>query len=191
MDEWLIEEACSSCSYPPMGGTCVYFVRAASGGRSASSNASTPRFRARPLATFAARKLLASLVGRPDAFGAGGSSTLGIRDTDRNAPQYKPRLGRSSRRRAGLPPSAAHTAYSNYATISTLLLRRSGHVLCAKSSERNHTCRPAQRKILQTTPLPKQPQVPKQQRGRLELHLFPARLCASARGAGRAAELPT
>ena len=118
-------------------------------------------------------------------------STLGIRDTDRNAPQYKPRLGRSSRRRAGLPPSAAHTAYSNYATISTLLLRRSGHVLCAKSSERNHTCRPAQRKILQTTPLPKQPQVPKQQRGRLELHLFPARLCTSARGGGQAVALPT
>ena len=111
-------------------------------------------------------------------------STLGIRDTDRNAPQYKPRLGRSSRRRAGLPPSAAHTAYSNYATISTLLLRRSGHVLCAKSSERKHTCRPAQRKILQTTPLPKQPQVPKQQRGRLELHLFPARRgCARRREA--------
>ena len=46
LDEWLIKVACSSCFYPPMGGSCVYFVKAASGGRSVSSNASTPRLRA-------------------------------------------------------------------------------------------------------------------------------------------------
>ena len=46
LGKWLIKVACSSCSYPPRGGSCVYFGKAASGGRPASSNASTPRLRA-------------------------------------------------------------------------------------------------------------------------------------------------
>ena len=80
LDSRLVEVAIPPVPYPPRGGTCVYFVKASSGGRPASSNASTPRFALSP---------------------------LGIRDTDRYAPPCGPRIGRSSRRRDGLPPFAA------------------------------------------------------------------------------------
>lgn len=43
LDSRLVEVAIPPVPYPPRGGTCVYFVKASSGGRPASSNASTPR----------------------------------------------------------------------------------------------------------------------------------------------------
>ena len=66
-------------------------------------------------------------------------SPLGIRDTDRNAPQYRPRLGRSSRRRAGLPPSAAPP----HGIIRARAMRRDGRSVRAwpvnkQRKERSH-----------------------------------------------------
>ena len=43
LDSRLVEVAIPPVPYPPRGGTCVYFVKASSGGRPSSSNASTPR----------------------------------------------------------------------------------------------------------------------------------------------------
>ena len=98
-------------SYPPRGGTCVYFVKASSGG-------SPPR---------RTRRLRACAL-----------SPLGIRDTDRDAPPCRPRLGRSSRRRAGLPPSAAPP----HETMRARAMRRDGRPVRArpvkKGKERSH-----------------------------------------------------
>ena len=98
-------------SYPPRGGTCVYFVKASSGG-------SPPR---------RTRQLRACAL-----------SPLGIRDTDRDAPPCRPRLGRSSRRRAGLPPSAAPP----HEAIRARAMRRDGRSVRAwpvkKGKERSH-----------------------------------------------------
>ena len=51
-----------------------------------------------------------------------------------------------------------------------------------ESSDRNLMSEPASEKMFQTSPLPRQPQVPRQRRDARALYQIPARLCASAGG---------
>ena len=71
-------------------------------------------------------------------------------------------------------------------------MRRTGtHPLC-ESSDRNLMSEPASGKMFQTSPLPRQPQVPTQRRDGGGSHQISARLCAPARGlrpGGRTADV--
>lgn len=75
LDSRLVEVAIPPVPYPPRGGTCVYFVKASSGGRPASSNASTPR--AGPCGRL--RRRFATCPPKQSFFGA--SRALAARDS--------------------------------------------------------------------------------------------------------------
>ena len=148
------EVADTPSSYPPRGGTCVYFVKAAPGGRHAPSNASTPLFEL---------------------------STLGIRDTGRDAPRVQAAL-RSLITSPGRPP-AFRRAHGN------ATLWYNVHVSAASIPDAQSPM--ARDNILGHPSLPDSAQRTRRRRGARALYQIPARLCASARGGGRAASLPT
>ena len=75
LDSRLVEVAIPPVPYPPRGGTCVYFVKASSGGRPASSSASTPR--AGPCGRL--RRRFATCPPKQSFFGA--SRALAARDS--------------------------------------------------------------------------------------------------------------
>ena len=125
------EVAESTSSYPLRGGSCVYFGKAASGGRPASSNASTPR--AGPCGRL--RRRFATCPPKQSFFGA--SRALAARDSRHYPKRAAVRAAhRSLITSPGRPPALRPAPYATIRRKSARRAGRSGRARATNATEK-------------------------------------------------------